>query len=360
MSNDNSVSGIELKRKELMDRFLDLRDNLNIRQLQSFQEDLEEYLNNYEDSLDKRIENTCHLVKSWINYRKTDELESSYELVLPMLMNLEVDTTLKYTENNYNKWLLVVSVGVCKDYNRALQIVKILEKSLEVYPTEKRRENRVKIYAYVNLMEVLSNTKRNNPISGDGCREIEDLFSTYAEKAKKLCREIDMYDMYAIITFNESNLYNIPIQDKESITESIFEEDVFCEEAKNASSESEVISIMLDGSNYKKKIGARIRREREALRMSLEELAGMVGISSAFLGLIERGNRGVKIDKLARFADIFGLTVNDFVYTLKKPARHNTVDAKRALLVTLVKQIDDEKMLDMVKDILKHLIDLYE
>ena len=43
MAKDNNVSEIELKRKELMVRFLDLQDNSNIGNLENFQAELEEY-----------------------------------------------------------------------------------------------------------------------------------------------------------------------------------------------------------------------------------------------------------------------------------------------------------------------------
>ena len=63
-----------------------------------------------------------------------------------------------------------------------------------------------------------------------------------------------------------------------------------------------------------KVIGSNIRRERILRNMSIEELSEILQLSTAFVGLIERGQRGVKLSNLLKIADIFGITVNDLVY----------------------------------------------
>ena len=62
-------------------------------------------------------------------------------------------------------------------------------------------------------------------------------------------------------------------------------------------------------------IGANIRRERLIRRMSMDELAEILQLSAAFVGLIERGQRGAKLANLMKIADVFGITVNDLVYS---------------------------------------------
>ena len=62
-------------------------------------------------------------------------------------------------------------------------------------------------------------------------------------------------------------------------------------------------------------IGSNVRRERMLRNMSIEELSEILQLSTAFIGLIERGHRGAKLYNLLRIADIFGITVNDLVYS---------------------------------------------
>jgi len=67
-------------------------------------------------------------------------------------------------------------------------------------------------------------------------------------------------------------------------------------------------------SSYKKNIGANIRYERTIRNMSIDELAEMLHLSTAFIGLIERGQRGAKLSNLIKISEIFGITVNDLIY----------------------------------------------
>jgi len=61
-------------------------------------------------------------------------------------------------------------------------------------------------------------------------------------------------------------------------------------------------------------IGSNIRRERLLRRMSMEELSDTLGLSTAFIGLIERGQRGAKLANLMKISEVFGITVNELVY----------------------------------------------
>lgn len=61
-------------------------------------------------------------------------------------------------------------------------------------------------------------------------------------------------------------------------------------------------------------IGGNIRRERLLRRMSMEELSEILQLSTAFIGLIERGQRGAKLANLLKISEVFGITVNDLVY----------------------------------------------
>ena len=67
-------------------------------------------------------------------------------------------------------------------------------------------------------------------------------------------------------------------------------------------------------SSYRKRIGANIRYERTVRNMSIDELAEMLQLSTAFIGLTERGQRGAKLSNLIKTAEIFGITVNDLIY----------------------------------------------
>ena len=62
-----------------------------------------------------------------------------------------------------------------------------------------------------------------------------------------------------------------------------------------------------------------IRKLRESSGMSQKELAGLVGVSRPSLVHIEGGKRKVSAEELIRFAEIFGLTLDQLVNSSLRP-----------------------------------------
>ena len=59
-----------------------------------------------------------------------------------------------------------------------------------------------------------------------------------------------------------------------------------------------------------KKLGSRIREERQKMSLTQAELAEAVSISDTFMGAIERGERGLALDTLVSIAKKLGVTVD--------------------------------------------------
>ena len=66
-------------------------------------------------------------------------------------------------------------------------------------------------------------------------------------------------------------------------------------------------------------LGKRIREERLRLNLTQEKLAEEVGVSTAYIGQIERGERSLTLDKLIKVVNRLGVTVDfllaDYVVT---------------------------------------------
>ena len=67
-------------------------------------------------------------------------------------------------------------------------------------------------------------------------------------------------------------------------------------------------------------LGKRIREERLRLNLTQEKLAEACGISTAYLGQIERGERCITLDKLIPLANCLGTTI-DFLLSDNSPIR---------------------------------------
>jgi len=66
-------------------------------------------------------------------------------------------------------------------------------------------------------------------------------------------------------------------------------------------------------------VGGNIRREREARKLSRDELAEVVDLTTSHLGLIERGERGATPVTLEKVVKAFGITI-DSLFTESRKA----------------------------------------
>jgi transcriptional regulator with XRE-family HTH domain len=85
---------------------------------------------------------------------------------------------------------------------------------------------------------------------------------------------------------------------------------------------------------YSKIIGQRIREERLKRNLTQEQLAEIADLSPGHLGHIERGDKGINIDKIVLFAQIFNITVNDLlqIETFKSKGTTEELEALETLL----------------------------
>lgn len=62
-----------------------------------------------------------------------------------------------------------------------------------------------------------------------------------------------------------------------------------------------------------KNLGAKIREERKALGLTLEEFSAMVGTSASMLQRIETGSKSPSVDLLVEIANIFRKPIDEFL-----------------------------------------------
>ncbi len=67
-------------------------------------------------------------------------------------------------------------------------------------------------------------------------------------------------------------------------------------------------------TKQQKEMGERIRRERKYRGLKLDDCARLLGISGAYLGLVERGDRMLSLDKAIRFCQVFGIPADYLLF----------------------------------------------
>lgn len=57
-------------------------------------------------------------------------------------------------------------------------------------------------------------------------------------------------------------------------------------------------------------LGKRIREERTSRSLTIEQLSELVNLSPSYLGLVERGERGLSVEKLVKVSGVFGIPMD--------------------------------------------------
>lgn len=80
-----------------------------------------------------------------------------------------------------------------------------------------------------------------------------------------------------------------------------------------------------------KAIGLRIRKQRILLKLSREELAQKIGVSTTFLTDIELGTKGFSLKSLNRFSQVLKMSAETILYGSEGAAGHGPQNRRRLL-----------------------------
>ena len=100
----------------------------------------------------------------------------------------------------------------------------------------------------------------------------------------------------------------------------------------------------------KAEIGKRITDLREQYNISQDDLAARLGISSGFLGLVEKGSRGTTVSKLIAISNIFRVSLDYLLAGREKRPMRTSVGSLTFIENTLSKQ-EQFLLVELAKDI---------
>ena len=100
-------------------------------------------------------------------------------------------------------------------------------------------------------------------------------------------------------------------------------------------------------------LGKRLREERLRSGLTQEQTAEYINVSTAYIGLIERGERSVTLEKIILLADCFHVSIDYLLQDFLPPT--SSIDDKQMLLLWN-SATEDEKsiILSVIKSILQH------
>jgi len=96
-----------------------------------------------------------------------------------------------------------------------------------------------------------------------------------------------------------------------------------------------------------KHIGINIRAARKSKNLTLDTLSELVGVSSSFLGILERGESSLSVDTLISVCNVLDVSADSILFeqdeTLSLPASEN-----KDILLTLLKNATDDELLFLI------------
>ena len=96
-----------------------------------------------------------------------------------------------------------------------------------------------------------------------------------------------------------------------------------------------------------KHIGANIRAARKNKSLTLDTLSELVGISSSFLGILERGESLLSIETLISICNVLDVSADVILFEQHRPSEPIMSD-KKDILFTLLKSATDEELLFLI------------
>lgn len=104
-------------------------------------------------------------------------------------------------------------------------------------------------------------------------------------------------------------------------------------------------------------LGQRIRKERQNLNLTQEQLAEKINVSSTYIGFIERGERSLTLGKLTLLANVLGVSV-DYLLSDSVPSSGSSREKQMLSLFSSASEEDQELILEIAKTILHHSVKL--
>ncbi len=99
-------------------------------------------------------------------------------------------------------------------------------------------------------------------------------------------------------------------------------------------------------------IGENIRRLRLERKLTIDELSEYLGISTSFLGLVERGVRGFSLIRLLKLSKLLNLSLDDIVCELNNKNSYTEEENLFKVIECMVRQLDykeQERLIIIIK-----------
>ena len=184
------------ERKRLIHCYCNMNSNQNVEGLQTLQKELEAFLAN---EYDREVQNTLHTVRALIHFNLTDDIDASYELLRPMLVDLDYGLAVKLDsanpfiksdwDNFYHAIMLIDSIMICKEFAKATMMIKHLETELKIYTDKRDFDSLMQGLHSGAVMSMLYSKYFEENLSVEEKQLLDAEFKRHSKIALKLCTD---------------------------------------------------------------------------------------------------------------------------------------------------------------------------
>lgn len=101
-------------------------------------------------------------------------------------------------------------------------------------------------------------------------------------------------------------------------------------------------------------IGKRLKEERNRLHYTQDEVSEMIGVTPAYVGHIERGERGFSIETLIKLCNVYKVTI-DYLFEDVIQQDKNSISEQISLLLRDKDENQQKAVLDIMKAVVRNI-----
>ncbi|MBR2868336.1 MAG: helix-turn-helix transcriptional regulator [Clostridia bacterium] len=101
-------------------------------------------------------------------------------------------------------------------------------------------------------------------------------------------------------------------------------------------------------------VGKRLREERNRLHYTQEEVGEMIGVTPAYIGHMERGERGFSIETLVKLCNCYKVTI-DYLFKDVIKQDKNSITEQIKLLLRDKDEEQQKAILDIMKAVIRNI-----
>ncbi len=101
-------------------------------------------------------------------------------------------------------------------------------------------------------------------------------------------------------------------------------------------------------------IGKRLKEERNRLHYTQDEVSEMIGVTPAYIGHIERGERGFSIETLVKLCNVYKVTI-DYLFEDVIQQDKNSISEQISLLLRDKDENQQKAILDIMRAVVRNI-----